>query len=662
MVTLKRFLTLIVLSSISQGLGHPAFATNIIGQPDFLSPAPPPSQGTIETSWGNIPGGSHSSYGNSGSSHTGSNSVEVSQTNQAPSMSQPNVANSSNSNSAPPTQSQSSPPIFAPLPDAPNPFISQNPGLQGNPLQEAVIGIFQAAALFDQFYSVTQVNKVNGIISSIENSLLDQSQFKARQEQLKSSSDADGLINDLEALNTELNSKSSQLDLINHETLTTFNDNQKSSNQQIRGMNQAGFDQYYKSYTQAAKYLVETSGWTRTSIGQLQDRKKHVSVDEREQRIQAAVDSATAEARNRLEQARQATNNRREEIREIQRIRANVNSSQIQQMHVERIVSEVNETLPLMTAQMEQAAGDYLREQLRSSQQLAQTGVDLASSGASESVVRIVSGFAVDTVTSIQSFATGLAGGTYHGFLTSAQVASAILSDPTLVTNLSVSIMHTISGGPGAVGDAVHNAFQHVTVAVYQFEVTMACGTATERGYALGEFGANVLLAVAGGEGVAGVRATIEGIATKITRSGAEALGTALDASLKASEVLAPEMAAIQAEVNKILESAASLGRELKGGVNFKLAPRVTEQLVDSRLGNIAGKLDEAKLNTLLNAPGAQRFLDANSGHINIIQQVEDKLLRITVTRDQFKVISVGPIRPSGLTNGIENARFIPLK
>ncbi len=84
--------------------------------------------------------------------------------------------------------------------------------------------------------------------------------------------------------------------------------------------------------------------------------------------------------------------------------------------------------------------------------------------------------------------------------------------------------------------------------------------------------------------------------------------------------------------------------------------------MADPRLGNLAGKLDEVKLNTLLNAPGAQRFLDVNSGHINIIQQVEDKLLRITVTRDQFKIISVGPIRPNGLTNGIENARFIPLK
>jgi hypothetical protein len=110
-----------------------------------------------------------------------------------------------------------------------------------------------------------------------------------------------------------------------------------------------------------------------------------------------------------------------------------------------------------------------------------------------------------------------------------------------------------------------------------------------------------------------------------------------------------------------IASSAAKLGTKLKGVVEFKLAPRVLDQLNDSRLGNLAGLLDEAKLNQLLNSPTAQRFLDANSGHINIIQSVEDKLLRITVTKDEFKIISVGPIRANGITNGIENARFIPL-
>ena len=114
--------------------------------------------------------------------------------------------------------------------------------------------------------------------------------------------------------------------------------------------------------------------------------------------------------------------------------------------------------------------------------------------------------------------------------------------------------------------------------------------------------------------------------------------------------------------IAKFFKSVTKLGQKLNGVVEFKLAPRVLEQLNDSRLGSLAGKLDEAKLNQLLNSPNAQRFLDANSGHINIIQTVEDRLLRITVTRDEFKIISVGPIKANGITKGIENARFIPLK
>jgi hypothetical protein len=613
MVKSRKFLALIVLSGLSQGLSNQCFASNILGQPDFMNPVPPPSQGSIETSWGNNPSGAQSSYGNSGSSRTGTGSLEVGQPYQAPLMSQPSFVNPSSSYNAAPTNYVPSSSSFTPLPPAPNPFDSQHSIPQGNSLQAAAAGMLQAHLLLHQFYAVDQVNKVNSM-ASIQNWLLDESQFKARQDQLRSSPDIDGLINDFEALASELISKSGKLDSLNHETLQTFNDNQKSPNQQIRALNQVGFDEYYKSYTLAAKFLVETTGWAKTSINQLRDRKKHFGVNEREQRIQDAVDRATADARNRLEQARQATSNRRVEIREIQRIRANVNSSQIQQMHVERIVSEVNEVLPRMTAQMEQAAGDYLREQLESSQQLAQTGVELAFAGASESVVRIVSGFAIDTVTSIQSFTSGLAGGCYQGFLTSAQVATAIFSDPTLISNLSVSIMNTISGGPGAVGNVIHNAFQHAAGAVYQFEITMAYGTASERGHALGEFGANIILGIAGGEAAAGFRATLEGIATSLNRgSASEALGSTLNASLKVSEALASEMATIQTGVNEVFSSV----RKWKS----------VESLLHTAKGNIQKAPDGIfKLKSGMHTQkGFEHFLEMSkkSGNQHSIQVVE---------------------------------------
>ncbi|MEO5969889.1 MAG: hypothetical protein ABIQ95_08175, partial [Bdellovibrionia bacterium] len=361
----KKLLALVILSSIAQGLpllGPNAFATNILGQPDFMNPIPPPAQPTFETSWGNNPSGiAQQPSANSGSSHTGHDSNGVGQPYQAPLMSQPTFGGQSNSNNAALPNNVPTPyeaPKFLTLPAAPNLFAPQNPVPQAVDMQGMAFELLWAAQTFDNFYGITQVNKINSL-ASCQNSLLDQNQLNARYDQLRNSSDVDNLINDLEALATELNSRSRQLDSINHETLKTFNDNQKSPHQQIRGLNQAGFDKYYKSFSEVSKYFVETWGWTKTSINQLKDRKKHIGLSEREQRIQDAVDRATADARNRLEQARQATSNRRAEIRELQRIRANVNSSQIQQVHVERIASEVNEALPRMTAHMEQSAGDY---------------------------------------------------------------------------------------------------------------------------------------------------------------------------------------------------------------------------------------------------------------------------------------------------------------
>lgn len=65
------------------------------------------------------------------------------------------------------------------------------------------------------------------------------------------------------------------------------------------------------------------------------------------------------------------------------------------------------------------------------------------------------------------------------------------------------------------------------------------------------------------------------------------------------------------------------------------------------------GQLCPDDLQRLLNAPGAQRYYDTASGNISVIQQVDDVLLRITTASDEFKIISVGPIRPNQVTNGV---------
>ena len=93
----------------------------------------------------------------------------------------------------------------------------------------------------------------------------------------------------------------------------------------------------------------------------------------------------------------------------------------------------------------------------------------------------------------------------------------------------------------------------------------------------------------------------------------------------------------------------------------FGIADRVAGQLDDVRLGSLRGQLGADDLQRLVNAPGAQRYYDTATGNINVIQQVDDVLLRITTASDEFKIISVGPIRPNQVTNGVTNGRFVPI-
>ncbi|MFJ4193044.1 DUF637 domain-containing protein [Pseudomonas sp. NPDC089534] len=94
---------------------------------------------------------------------------------------------------------------------------------------------------------------------------------------------------------------------------------------------------------------------------------------------------------------------------------------------------------------------------------------------------------------------------------------------------------------------------------------------------------------------------------------------------------------------------------------NFSIADRVFGQLNDPRMGQLAGKLDADALQKLANNPSATRFMDARTGHINVIQEVEGKLIRITVPRDEMKIISVGPIRPNQVKNLLGKGDFVPL-
>lgn len=74
------------------------------------------------------------------------------------------------------------------------------------------------------------------------------------------------------------------------------------------------------------------------------------------------------------------------------------------------------------------------------------------------------------------------------------------------------------------------------------------------------------------------------------------------------------------------------------------------------------GKLDLESINKLANSPNAQFLYDKSSNYINVIQDVNGKLLRITALPDTFKIISVGPIQERNVINSISNGRFIPIK
>ena len=91
----------------------------------------------------------------------------------------------------------------------------------------------------------------------------------------------------------------------------------------------------------------------------------------------------------------------------------------------------------------------------------------------------------------------------------------------------------------------------------------------------------------------------------------------------------------------------------------FGIHPRVRSQLDD--LGGLTGRIKPDDLQGLLHNPGAQRFFDLRSGNINVIQELDGRLLRITVPRDAFTIISVGRIQPNAIANRLRTGDFIPL-
>src|SRR5262249_46690936 len=77
----------------------------------------------------------------------------------------------------------------------------------------------------------------------------------------------------------------------------------------------------------------------------------------------------------------------------------------------------------------------------------------------------------------------------------------------------------------------------------------------------------------------------------------------------------------------------AAVAGAARGGASggLQVAERVAGQLADSRLGPLAGKISAERLQSLATNPNAMHFLDTASGHTNVVQLVEGRLLRITI-------------------------------
>lgn len=94
--------------------------------------------------------------------------------------------------------------------------------------------------------------------------------------------------------------------------------------------------------------------------------------------------------------------------------------------------------------------------------------------------------------------------------------------------------------------------------------------------------------------------------------------------------------------------------------INFEVHPRVLEQLKDPRLAGLSIKLDKDSLLDLANNPNGHAFYNIKNGYICYIQQIDNFLIRITTPMDEFKIISVGPIRQRNLMNSIRKRRYTP--
>jgi hypothetical protein len=322
-----------------------------------------------------------------------------------------------------------------------------------------------------------------------------------------------------------------------------------------------------------------------------------------------------------------------------------------------RIKKEARTSLnsPEVSSRLQPEASKWIAHQLKASEDLAYSGVQMAVDGtASDTTIQLLGNYALATVNSIHDFLSGVGAGLKGTAISMAQAAQAIYNNPALVNVLAVRTMYSIQHPYGGAGMAA--SVKSVFVSYYAVFKT---GSAEDIGKATGELVPNILLAIAT-DGTSTVEATaLEGVAAEISEAGiAGKVGTQLVQDVQATPALTGEMAEVDAAAKGIVDSAKAEGftrvrfprgaGAATGAVPQGYVPvsrwvseaeaEIWEREGATRIPQEVGTLVEPNnVRLYVTRPGAPR--PGNTGAIRIDFFVPEKVLRIAGNGEWQQII-----------------------
>ncbi|MEO5969564.1 MAG: glycohydrolase toxin TNT-related protein [Bdellovibrionia bacterium] len=225
------------------------------------------------------------------------------------------------------------------------------------------------------------------------------------------------------------------------------------------------------------------------------------------------------------------------------------------QSKIATLTQQVREKLelPQVTAQIEKEASEYFKAQLSKSESLASDVENGLEQGLSVHAAKLMVNFALDTVTTIDSFLAGLCSGFANGFyetaLTATQAAEVVFRNPSTLLHLSDNLMYSLTSYQ------VLDTFKYSLVSMAE---TMASGSAHEKGEVIGGLSTLLIFTVGSLETNTVGKFVLEDIAGEVISSEvAEELTSTLVPRIKVSGLASEEIS--------VLEKAA--------GTSFEVTP-----------------------------------------------------------------------------------------